>query len=104
MEKVLKEGEYVIPMDCVAKKVKQGDNVVLSVSKRRNHIVTNDRCRDCKWFGTDYSTFNWSWMTTVCMLKPRHTDNKRFKRQMIHYHVRPLQNICGRFERNDLTE
>lgn len=99
MAHILKEGEYTIPSDCVVKKVKQGDATILRVSKRRDNVATNDRCRDCKWFGTDYSTFNWDWMTSVCLRKPRHSNNKSYKRQTIHYHVRPLQNVCEQFEK-----
>lgn len=99
-KKILNEGVYTIPSNCKVRTRKQGDNIILSVTKKINNIVTDDRCRDCKWFDTDYSDFNTTcFKTTVCLLKPRHTNNKYYKRQTIHYHVRPLQNICGQFER-----
>lgn len=99
MAHLLNEGEYMIPIDCKVKTSKQGDVTILSVTKRRDNVVINDRCRDCKWFGTDYSTFNLRFTTSVCMLKPRHSNNKSYARQTIHYHVRPLQNVCGQFEK-----
>lgn len=99
MAHILNEGEYTIPSDCRVKTIKQGDVTLLSVKKRRNNVVMNDRCRDCKWFGEDYAYFKWSYKTTVCMLKPKCSNNKSYLNPKTHYHVRPLQNVCGQFEK-----
>ena len=96
----LSVGEYKLPQDCTALKTsRDGESVIIVYQKKNLNIpVTETRCRNCKHFGEDYSDFNSGWRTTVCMQKPKTTNNMRYRRQATHYHVGPLHKICELFE------
>lgn len=90
----INEGVYKIPEGCIAK-IK--DNTI-TIRKSNKIIVTEDRCRDCKFFGIGrvYKSLPW-YKTRVCLKKLK--NKKDVEGNTLYLTVKAYGKICEHFER-----
>ena len=91
MKTLLGYGEYIIPSGATLER--DGKNIIIRPSKRKP--ISDDRCRDCKFFGSGPATKTIFWKTSVCLKQPK----REHLGTMIYKHVGRTNKICEQFER-----
>lgn len=89
----LKKGKYLIPEGCKA----ACRNGVITIVDFRSKNVKENRCRNCKFCTHGYAC-SAGWRTLVCLKKPKNVRRKRYDKEPLFYHVRPMDKICEYFE------
>ena len=91
---LLKKGTYTIPEGCV---VKLNGNT-LTIRENRRKVITDDRCRDCKFFLAKGKTGPGPWDSPVCLNMPKKDKDGNIK-EGYHYSIRPTGKICKLFQK-----
>lgn len=97
MKTLLTEGTYIIPDGCTIKR----EGMEVKVYHKQIQAVTDNRCRDCKFFlkKGHASKFAGRW-TPVCTLKPKR-GFVAGDGLAVYYHVDYLSKVCSKFVKND---
>lgn len=90
----LKQGTYKLPKGCVCK-VEKG---VVTIRESKAKRIEDERCRDCKFFGTGHSINSQFWQTTICAKQPKTTKHLRLGLSEVFRHVSPTSKIREMFE------